>query len=142
MVFDSIQTSERAGLFPPRFPMRRGQPGITPAEEMVLPPRWPAEWCVFDWAISAILAFSMSRSAVCAPPLTKVITVCDRASETRPVFPGATQRIHSGVSDDPSPATRTNEQQLRAFREGIQHRLRMFPDRQREEVTQECMGSE
>jgi len=57
-----------------------------------------------------------------------VITVCDRANETCPVFPSDTQRIHWSF-DDPSAATGTDEQRLRAFRnvrEGIQHRLRMF----------------
>lgn len=57
-----------------------------------------------------------------------VITVCDRANETCPVFPSDTQRIHWSF-DDPSVATGTDDQRLRAFRnvrEGIQHRLRMF----------------
>jgi arsenate reductase len=57
-----------------------------------------------------------------------VITVCDRANETCPVFPSDTQRIHWSF-DDPSAATGTDEQRLRAFRnvrEGIQQRLRMF----------------
>ena len=57
-----------------------------------------------------------------------VITVCDRASETCPVFPSDTQRIHWSF-DDPSAAVGTDEQRLRAFRvvrDGIQQRLRMF----------------
>lgn len=57
-----------------------------------------------------------------------VITVCDRANESCPVFPSETQRMHWSF-DDPSAATGTDEQRLRAFRnvrEGIQHRLRMF----------------
>ena len=57
-----------------------------------------------------------------------VITVCDRANETCPLFPSDTQRIHWSF-DDPSAATGADEQRLRAFRnvrEGIQHRLRMF----------------
>lgn len=57
-----------------------------------------------------------------------VITVCDRANETCPVFPSDTERIHWSF-DDPSAATGTDEQRLRAFRnvrEGIQQRLRMF----------------
>jgi arsenate reductase len=57
-----------------------------------------------------------------------VITVCDRANETCPIFPSATERIHWSF-DDPSAATGTDEQRLRAFRnvrEGIQQRLRMF----------------
>lgn len=57
-----------------------------------------------------------------------VITVCDRANESCPVFPSDTQRIHWSF-DDPSAVTGTDEQRLRAFRnvrEGVQHRLRMF----------------
>jgi arsenate reductase len=57
-----------------------------------------------------------------------VITVCDRANETCPIFPSDTQRIHWSF-DDPSMATGNDEQLLRAFRsvrDGIQQRLRMF----------------
>src|ERR1051325_3132794 len=56
-----------------------------------------------------------------------VITVCDRANESCPILPGNTQRIHWSF-EDPSAATGTDEQRLRAFRnvrEGIQQRLRM-----------------
>jgi arsenate reductase len=57
-----------------------------------------------------------------------VITVCDRANESCPIFPGGTQRIHWGF-EDPSAATGTDEQRLDAFRnarEEIQQRLRGF----------------
>lgn len=57
-----------------------------------------------------------------------VITICDRANESCPIFPGTTERIHWSF-DDPSTATGSEEQRLRAFRnvrEGIQQRLRMF----------------
>ena len=57
-----------------------------------------------------------------------VITVCDRANESCPVFPGDTQRIHWSF-DDPSAATGTEEERLRVFRrirDEIQARLRMF----------------
>jgi arsenate reductase len=57
-----------------------------------------------------------------------VITVCDRANESCPIFPGDTERIHWSF-DDPSAATGSDEQRLRAFRnvrEGIQQRLRTF----------------
>ena len=57
-----------------------------------------------------------------------VITVCDRANESCPIFPGATERIHWSF-DDPSAARGTDEQRLRAFRdvrERIQQRLRTF----------------
>lgn len=57
-----------------------------------------------------------------------VITVCDRANESCPIFPGGTQRIHWSF-DDPTAATGTDEDRLRTFREvrdEIQQRLRMF----------------
>jgi len=57
-----------------------------------------------------------------------VITVCDRANESCPVFPGNTERIHWSF-DDPSAATGSDEQRLRAFRtvrDAILQRLRMF----------------
>jgi arsenate reductase (thioredoxin) len=57
-----------------------------------------------------------------------VITVCDRANESCPIFPGATERIHWSF-EDPTAATGTDEQKLRAFRtvrDAIQQRLRMF----------------
>jgi arsenate reductase (thioredoxin) len=57
-----------------------------------------------------------------------VITVCDQANESCPVFPGKTQRIHWSF-DDPSKATGTHEQRLAVFRrvrDEIQGRLRLF----------------
>jgi arsenate reductase len=57
-----------------------------------------------------------------------VITVCDRANETCPLFPNGTHRIHWSF-DDPSRATGTDEERLAAFRsvrEGIRQRLRTF----------------
>jgi len=61
-------------------------------------------------------------------PFDVVITVCDRANESCPLFPGGTQRLHWSF-DDPSPATGTAEQRLQAFRdvrEGIRQRLLAF----------------
>ena len=57
-----------------------------------------------------------------------VITVCDRANESCPIFPGVTERIHWSF-DDPTAVTGTEEQKLGAFRtvrDAIQQRLRMF----------------
>lgn len=57
-----------------------------------------------------------------------VITVCDRANESCPIFPGGTERIHWSF-EDPTSATGTDEQKLHAFRtvrDAIQQRLRMF----------------
>lgn len=57
-----------------------------------------------------------------------VVTVCDRANESCPIFPGATERIHWSF-DDPSAATGTDAERLRVFgqiRDAIQQRLRTF----------------
>jgi len=44
-----------------------------------------------------------------------VITVCDNARESCPVFPAATKRIHWSL-DDPAAAQGTEEQRLAEFR--------------------------
>ena len=57
-----------------------------------------------------------------------VITVCDRARESCPVFPGSTNTLHWGL-DDPSDVGGTDEQRLAAFRvtaREIEGRLRPF----------------
>ena len=57
-----------------------------------------------------------------------VITVCDRARETCPVFPGSTNTLHWGL-DDPSEVDGTDEVKLAAFRrteQEIAGRLRPF----------------
>ena len=57
-----------------------------------------------------------------------VITVCDRANEQCPIFPGDVQRIHWGFQD-PAAATGTEEERLAVFervRDEILQRLRTF----------------
>jgi arsenate reductase len=57
-----------------------------------------------------------------------VITVCDRARESCPYFPGAEQTAHWGF-DDPAEAQGTDEERLHVFRrvrDEIRDRLRMF----------------
>lgn len=57
-----------------------------------------------------------------------VITVCDRARETCPVFPGSTNMLHWGL-DDPSEVGGTDEERLAAFRrtrQEVADRLRPF----------------
>src|SRR5262245_7822792 len=45
-----------------------------------------------------------------------VITVCDNAKETCPVFPGKTERIHRSFEDPPPPGVGSAEVQLPIFR--------------------------
>ncbi len=57
-----------------------------------------------------------------------VITVCDRAKATCPVFPGASTSLHWGL-DDPSEVDGTDEEKLTAFqrtRTEVSARLRPF----------------
>jgi len=57
-----------------------------------------------------------------------VVTVCNRARDTCPVFPGSVNTLHWGL-DDPSDAQGTDEERLAAFREtaqAIAARLRPF----------------
>lgn len=57
-----------------------------------------------------------------------VITVCDRAREDCPVFPGAARRVHWGF-DDPAAAAGGEEARLESFRrvrDEIAARLRLF----------------
>ena len=76
--------------------------------------------------------WSAARSKVITEFLDRrfdyVITVCDRARETCPVFPGSTNTLHWGL-DDPSGAEATDEQRLAAFRRTeteVASRLRPF----------------
>jgi arsenate reductase len=58
-------------------------------------------------------------------PFDAVITVCDDANETCPIFPGARRRLHWSFPD-PSRAVGTEEEQLatyRAVRDAIRSRI-------------------
>lgn len=58
-------------------------------------------------------------------PFDCVITVCDQAAESCPVFPGARGRLHWSFPD-PSKAAGTEDEQLavyRAVRDGIRERI-------------------
>ena len=62
--------------------------------------------------------------------LDLVITVCDNAKESCPIFPGATQRLHWPF-DDPAAVAGSEEQRLAAFRsirDQIQARIKLFLD--------------
>jgi arsenate reductase len=57
-----------------------------------------------------------------------VITVCDRAQENCPIFPGASKMLHWGF-EDPAKAKGTYEQQMvvfRKIRDEIAERIRRF----------------
>jgi arsenate reductase len=61
-------------------------------------------------------------------PFDNVITVCDNAAETCPVFPGRAQRIHWSFPD-PAAVAGSDEVRLQAFREvrdAIETRLRAW----------------
>src|SRR5580698_7370843 len=45
-----------------------------------------------------------------------VITVCDNARETCPVFFGATKRLHHGFDDPPAPGVGSHEERMAIFR--------------------------
>ncbi len=45
-----------------------------------------------------------------------VITVCDNAKESCPVFPGKTQRIHQSFEDPPAPGVGDDDHRLAIFR--------------------------
>ena len=45
-----------------------------------------------------------------------VITVCDNAKETCPVFPGTTELVHRSFEDPPPPGVGSAEEQLSIFR--------------------------
>ncbi len=61
-------------------------------------------------------------------PFEWVVTVCDRAKQTCPVFPGAEQSAHWSF-DDPADAVGTDEERLEVFRrvrDEINARVKMF----------------
>ena len=60
--------------------------------------------------------------------LDYVITVCDRANESCPIFPGNAERMHWSF-EDPSGATGSEQERLKTFRrirDEILGRLRLF----------------
>jgi arsenate reductase len=73
-------------------------------------------------------ARSKSINEFLAQRFDYVITVCDRARATCPVFPGSSNTLHWGL-DDPSEAEGTDEEKLAAFRRTateVSARLRPF----------------
>ena len=85
---------------------------------------------VHPMAIEALAAYGIewpgrpkSVDSVCGEPWDLIITVCDRAKETCPVFPGQPAFAHWGM-DDPSEVEGDRETQRRAFREALTYLAR------------------
>lgn len=64
-----------------------------------------------DWTV----ARSEPVEAYVGQPFDWVITVCDRARQSCPVFPGGGARLHWGL-EDPAEAEGSDEEKLAAFR--------------------------
>jgi arsenate reductase len=60
-------------------------------------------------------------------PFDYVVTVCDHANETCPLFPGKTRTIHVGFDDPPKLAkdARTEEERLGPYRR-VRDEIRLF----------------
>jgi arsenate reductase len=54
-----------------------------------------------------------------------VITVCDNAKESCPVFPGAVKRLHQSFEDPPPPTVGTDEERRAVFRK-VRDELRTY----------------
>jgi arsenate reductase len=77
-----------------------------------------------DWSA----ARSKSVDEFVDQPFDYVITVCDRARQSCPVFPGRYNALHWGL-EDPAEVEGTDEQKLAAFRQTrleLTERLRPF----------------
>jgi len=71
---------------------------------------------------------SKNASRFIAEEFTYVITVCDNAKESCPIFPGTSIRLHWPF-DDPADATGSDEERLPVFRrvrDEINERIRDF----------------
>ena len=78
--------------------------------------------------IDASLARSKSVTEFLGQPFDYVITVCDQARQSCPVFPGVHESLHWGY-EDPAAAEGTEEERLAVFRRvliGLGERIRLF----------------
>ncbi|HSU30708.1 MAG TPA: arsenate reductase ArsC [Bryobacteraceae bacterium] len=56
-----------------------------------------------------------------------VITVCDNAKESCPIFSGTVERLHHSFDDPPPPSEGTDEERMAAFRR-VRDELRSYLD--------------
>ena len=73
-----------------------------------------------DFGIDWSAARPKSIDSVCDQRWDLIITVCDRAKETCPVFPGQPAFAHWGM-DDPSDVIGGDDTRRRAFRDVVNH---------------------
>ena len=81
-----------------------------------------------DAGIDASWARSKSVQEFLGQPFDYVITVCDQARETCPVFPAAQESLHWGY-EDPAEAMGSEDERLAVFRRvftGIGERVQLF----------------
>jgi arsenate reductase len=73
-------------------------------------------------------------------PFDYIVTVCDHANESCPVFPGKAARIHVSFDDPPRLAAnaKTEEEALMHYRR-VRDEIRAFVERLPEAVTQEIL---
>lgn len=76
-----------------------------------------------DYGIDWSAARPKSIDSVCSQDWDLIITVCDRARETCPVFPGQPAFAHWGM-DDPSDVIGSDDARRRAFRDVLNHLAR------------------
>jgi arsenate reductase (thioredoxin) len=79
-------------------------------------------------ALDASWARSKSVTEFLGQPFDYVITVCDQARQSCPVFPGVHESLHWGY-EDPAEAEGTEEERFEVFRRvfiGLGQRIAMF----------------
>jgi len=77
---------------------------------------------------------------LCGVPFDYVVTVCDHANESCPLFPGKVKRIHVGFDDPPRLAAnaRTEEEALEHYRR-VRDEIRAFVEKLPDVLKQETL---
>ena len=71
-------------------------------------------------------------------PLDYVVTVCDNANETCPVFPGKTKRVHVGFDDPPRLAKEAkNEAEAMAHYRRVRDEIKAFVEKLPDSITKQ-----